>query len=273
MKRPLLPVACLLIGGILCGEWVRPPLPLLFGMSFAVVAVALAWNRGRAWLLGLLLFLTGWTGASWHSAILSSRDLRVMLDERPRFLTLRGIIQAPPSQRIFERDQHEFWHSSALIEAEAISSNGIWQPAAGRVIAGSPGILPTNIFEGQRVEVAGIIQPPRGPLAEGLFDPRAFYRREGVFFQMQTAGGADWKALGEELPLSERFRRWARKTLALGLPEEDEPLRLTWTLLLDWKAPLTGSVEEPFLRAGTYHIFAVDGLRIGLLAAIGLGDC
>jgi ComEC/Rec2-related protein len=48
-------------------------------------------------------------------------------------------------------------------------------------------------------------------------------------------------------------------------------LRLTWTLLLDWKAPLTDSVEEPFLRAGTYHIFAVDGLRIGLLAAIGLG--
>src|SRR5208283_5859105 len=74
----------------------------------------------------------------------------------------------------------------------------------------------------------------------------------------------------------ERFRQWARKTLAFGLPgedpgKEDDPLRLTWTLLLDWKAPLTGSVEEPFLRAGTYHIFAVDGLRIGLLAGIGLG--
>jgi competence protein ComEC len=30
-------------------------------------------------------------------------------------------------------------------------------------------------------------------------------------------------------------------------------------------------VEEPFMRAGTYHIFAVDGLRIGLLAGIGVG--
>jgi competence protein ComEC len=271
MKRPLLPVACLLIGGILCGELARPSLPLLFGTSFTVAGAALAWNRGRPWLLGLLLVLTGWTGACWHSAILSRHDLRVLLDERPRFVTLRGAIQAPPSQRIFERDQREFWHSSALIQVEEIVSNGVWQPAAGRVVAGTPGILPTNIFEGQRIEVAGTIQPPRGPSAEGMFNPRAFYSREGVFFQLQTAGAGDWKTLPEELPVSERFRQWARRTLALGLPEEDEPLRLTWTLLLDWKAPLTDSVEEPFLRAGTYHIFAVDGLRIGLLAAIGLG--
>jgi competence protein ComEC len=271
MKRPLLPVACLLIGGILCGELVRPALALLFGTSFAVVMAALAWNRGRPWLLPLLLVLTGWTGASWHSAILSGHDLRVLLDERARFVTLRGTILAPPSQRIFERDQREFWHSSALIQAEEMLSNGVWQPAAGRVVAGIPGILPTNIFEGQRVEVAGTIQPPRGPTAEGMFNPRAFYNREGVFFQLQTSGAGDWKTLAEALPVSERFRRWATRTLALGLPEEDEPLRLTWTLLLDWKAPLTGSVEEPFLRAGTYHIFAVDGLRIGLLAAIGLG--
>jgi hypothetical protein len=89
MKRPLLPVACLLIGGILCGELARPSLPLLFGTSFAVAATALAWNRGRPWLLGLLLFLTGWTGASWHSAILSRRDLRLLLNDHPRFVTLR----------------------------------------------------------------------------------------------------------------------------------------------------------------------------------------
>jgi competence protein ComEC len=271
MKRPLLPVACLLIGGVLCGEWVRPALPLLFGASFAVVSAALPWERGRAWLLVLLLFLTGWTDACWHDAILSPRDLRSLLGEQPRFVTLRGVIQAPPSQRIFQRDQREFWHSSAILEAKEILSNGVWQPAAGRVLAGTPGILPANVFEGQKVEVAGLIQPPRGPIAEGMFNPRAFYSREGVFFQLQTSGPGDWKTPAAALPFSERFRQWAMQTLALGLPEEDESLRLTWTLLLDWKAPLTGSVEEPFLRAGTYHIFAVDGLRIGLLAGIGLG--
>ena len=66
-------------------------------------------------------------------------------------------------------------------------------------------------------------------------------------------------------PLSDRFFDYAKKTLALGLPEEDLPLRLTWTLVLDWKAPMTSTVEESFVRAGTFHIFAVDGLRIGLI--------
>jgi competence protein ComEC len=271
MKRPLLPVACLLIGGILCGEWAHPSMPLLFAAAFAAAAAALAWELGRPWLLALLLFLTGWTGACWHAAILSPRDLRLLLRQEPQFVTLRGVVQAPPSQRIYQRDQREFWSSSALIEADEILSGGVWQPAAGRVIAGTAGILPANIFEGQRVEVSGVIQPPRGPSARGLFDPRAFYQREGVFFQLQTSGPDNWKSPPAKWPFSERFRQWARRTLALGLPGEDEPLRLTWTLLLDWKAPLTGSVEEPFMRAGTYHIFAVDGLRIGLLGGIGLG--
>ena len=222
MKRPLLPVALLLIGGILCGELARPGLALLFGASFAVTGAALAWNKGRPWLLGLLLILTGWTEACWHAAILSRHDLRLLLGGEPQIVSLRGVIVAPPSQRIYEREHAESWHSSALIQAREIRLHDAWQPAAGRVIAGVAGILPASIFEGQRVEVTGVIQPPRGPMAAGMFNARAFYKREGVFFQLQTDATNDWKAATEgdsaPGPISERFRQWARKTLALGLP-------------------------------------------------------
>ncbi|HEY3860252.1 MAG TPA: ComEC/Rec2 family competence protein [Verrucomicrobiae bacterium] len=272
MRRPLLPAGLLMIAGILCAEWLRPPLPLMFGLSFAVAAAALAWSAARPWLLCLLLFLTGWIGACWHSTILSPNDLRLLLGSEPRLVTLRGTIQAPPSERIFEQGQREFWHSSALLEADAILTNGIWQPVAGRVVAAAQGVLASNIFAGQQVEVSGVIELPRGPYARGMFNPREFYRRENVFFQLQTSGPGDWNASPARPPISERFRHWATNTLAIGLPPgEDEALRLTWTLLLDWKAPLTGSVEEPFMRAGTYHIFAVDGLRIGLWTVIGIG--
>jgi competence protein ComEC len=138
---------------------------------------------------------------------------------------------------------------------------------------GTPGILETNLFNGRQVEVSGIIRPLRGALAEGLFDPRAYYQRQEVFHQLLAESTNAWATVGPpaRLPLSDRFSAWARRTLALGLPGEDEALRLTWTLALDWKAPLTENVEEPFMRAGTFHIFAVDGLRVGLLAAIGVG--
>jgi competence protein ComEC len=275
MKRPLLPVALLYIGGILCGEYARPALPVLFGASLLAAALALASAGGRIWLCGLLVVLTGWTGACWRAAVLAPDDLRLQLGQRIQETRLRGVIQTPPAQRIFERGGQEFPRSSTLIEANGIYIGDAWQPAFGKVIATVQGVLSSNFFEGQSVEVAGVIRAPDGPPAQGLFDARAYYARQGVFYQLQAASTNDFHLPGgrqfKQLPVSERFRRWAKTTLALGLPIEDEPLHLSWTLLLDWKPPQWAEIEAPFMRAGTYHIFAVDGLRIGLLAGICLG--
>jgi ComEC/Rec2-related protein len=253
------------------GVWAHPPLAGLFAAGLAAGLGALAWKAGRGWLLGALLLLAGWANLERHTAVVSPRDLRVLLDGQPEDVKLRGVICAAPAPRIFERGAKEFWHTSALLSAGEIWRGGQWQPVFGKVIAGTSGVLASNFFNGRSVEVSGIIRPLRGPLAGGLFDPRRYYERQEVYFQLQADDA--WLALGQgnDAPLPERFSGWARRTLALGLPEEDEALRLMWTLALDWKAPLTENVEDPFLRAGTFHIFAVDGLRIGLLAGIGIG--
>ena len=273
MKRPLLPVALCYAGGLVLGEWAHPPLAGLFAAGWAAGLAALAWKSGRGCLLGALLLLAGWTNLERHTAVLSPRDLRVLLDGQPEDVKVRGVLCAAPAARIFERGAKEFWHTSALVSAGEIWRGGQWQPAFGKVIAGTSGVLDSNFYNGRSVEVSGVIRPLRGALAAGLFDPRRYYQRQEVYFQLQADSTNDWLALGpgNDAPLPERFSGWARRTLALGLPEEDEALRLMWTLALDWKAPLTESVEEPFLRAGTFHIFAVDGLRIGLLAGIGIG--
>ena len=69
-------------------------------------------------------------------------------------------------------------------------------------------------------------------------------------------------------PLTDRFLNWSKQTLALGLPAEDEPLRLLWAMTLGWRTAFTGDIGEPFLRAGTMHMFAIDGLRIALLSGM-----
>jgi hypothetical protein len=73
-----------------------------------------------------------------------------------------------------------------------------------------------------------------------------------------TETRADWRLLDAGLtrPLCDRFLQWARATLARGLPEEDEALRLIWAMTLGWKPALTNQVYEPFMRSGTMHIFA-----------------
>ena len=69
-------------------------------------------------------------------------------------------------------------------------------------------------------------------------------------------------------PLTDRFLNWSKRTLALGLPVEDEPLRLLWAMTLGWRTAFTGDISEPFLRAGTMHLFAIDGLRIALISGM-----
>ena len=260
-------------GGVVLGEWAHPPLAGLFVAATTAGLAALAWKAGRGCLLGALLLLAGWTNQERHTALVSPRDLRVLLGAQPEDVKLRGVISAPPAPRIFERGAREFWHTGTLVSAVEIWRGDHWEPAWGNVTAGTSGILASNLFNGQSVEVSGIIRPLRGALADGLFDPRQYYRRQEIYFQLQADSTNAWLALGpgQPVPLPERFSGWARRTLALGLPEEDEALRLIWTLALDWKAPLTQSVEDPFMRAGTFHIFAVDSLRIGLLAGIGIG--
>lgn len=275
MKPPLCSVALLYIGGILLGQWFHPPLAALFASSFLLAFAALLWRRGRLFLLRSLLVLAGWTNLSWHTAIISSNDLRLLASPEPEAVIVRGALRASPMPRIFERQGRELWHSSVVINAEQIRLLRGWQPAFGKIIAYAPAILSSNFFSGQLVEVAGVLGPPPGPRADGLFDARSYYQHDAIYCQLRTGSEEAWSVVPgippRKMPLSDRFSAWARKTLALGLEQEDAPLRLIWTLALDWKAPLTQTIEEPFMRAGTYHIFAVDGLRIGLLAGIGVG--
>ncbi len=192
MKRPLLPVALFYIVGVLCGEYFHLPLPALFGASFLVAAMALAFARSRAWLCGFLTVMVGWTGQAWHSAVVAPDDLRAQLESRAEDVRLRGVLQAPPVQRIYERGGLDVSHSTTMVEANEIFIHDAWQPAYGKVIATVKGVLSSNFYEGQQVEIAGVIQRPDGPLAQGLFDPRGYYAREEIFYQLRASSTNDF---------------------------------------------------------------------------------
>jgi competence protein ComEC len=271
MKRPLLPVALLYVGGILIALFIRVPPVFLLAASLGVAALALAWGRVRMAGLCALIVLTGWTNHALRKTILSPHDLRLILHEQPDIATVRGTLSEAPTQRVYVRGQQESWRTMARMEVTALRRNRqSWQPAVGRIAVTTQGILSTNIFAGQDVEVTGVIGPPRIAAAEGLFDYRAYLRYLGIYYSLQAASEQDWRVIASPAkpPLADRFREWARRALALGMPVEDESLRLEWALTLGWKTALTEEVSEPFVQAATYHIFAVDGLRMAIVFGI-----
>lgn len=260
-------------------------------MALAFAAAALMLPRFRSFLIWPLIVFTGWTNIVWHTAIFSPNDLRVLLAEQAELASIRGTLAATPVERVYINDDGKFYiRTVARVEVTAIGRGTNWVPATGRVAVITPDELPEDYFGGQNVEIYGVLSTPPGPLAEGLFDFRTYLRRQEIYFQLKTRSAADWQIGCEKKtspPLSDRFVRWAKSALAIGLTrssgsqsglappggtatvqEKDVSLHLQQAITLGDKTFLTDDVTEPFIRASTYHIFAVDGLRMAIIFGI-----
>jgi competence protein ComEC len=272
MKRPLIPVALLLVFGILLA-FLPVSLTVLFAVSFTLALLFVFLPRARIYLLGALVVMTGWLNHACRTAVLSPDDLRVIFGNGDASVTVRGRLVATPSHRLHHNPKKgkDQWTATAEIEISQVREIGHdWRPAFGRIEAITHEDEPDSFFAGQTVEIADSLHPAPGPLAEGLFDYQQYLANRGVYYEMNIASTNKWKIIAspKSPPLSDRFSAWAREALARGLPVHDQYLQLEWALTLGWKAVLTDQVEEPFIEAGTYHIFAVDGLRIAIIAGI-----
>ena len=271
MGRPFVAIIIAYVAGLLGAQVCQLPLAFLFATAFALLLATLFVRPWRPVLIWPLLALAGWTNYAINTAILSPNDLRVLLGQEPAIATVRGELLESPRLKIRIQDSVEKWRGVARVKVSAIRRDEHWQPATGTVLVNTPNLPDPQFFTGQPVEITGVIAPPPPPLAEGLFDFRNYLAARGIYYQLKADSWHDWKLLDPHLPrppLSDRFLKWSKETLSLGMPVEDETLRLLWAMTLDWRTAFTGDLSDPFLRAGTFHMFAIDGLRIGLLAGM-----
>ena len=271
MNRPLVSVVLAYAAGLLLAQFFQPPPAPLLGITVAILIFTIASTKLRPLFFWPLLALAGWTNFICQTAVISPNDLRTQLGNYPALATVRGELAETPRLKIAVRDDLENWRNVARVRVSEISRAENFVPAAGETLVITPDILGTNFFAGQRVEISGVIARPPQPLADGLFDFQNYLAARGIYYQLKTDSTNDWKILEPQIlraPLTDRFLNWSKNTLALGLPNEDEPLRLLWAMTLGWRTAFTGDIGEPFLRAGTMHMFAIDGLRIALLAGM-----
>ena len=271
MKRPLVAVVSGYAVGLLLAEIFRLTPGVLFAASFLVLILVLVLKKLRPWLIWPLLALVGWTNLATRTAVISPQDLRPLLGNEAALVTVRGTLVETPHVKIVEREDQEMEHSLAQVRIAELARGENWQPATGEIMVATPGTLPARFFAGQPVEITGVIARPPTPLAEGLFDYRNYLETRGIYYQLKTGSTNDWQLRAPALanpPLTDRFLNWSKQTLALGLPVEDEPLRLLWAMTLGWRTAFTDDISEPFLRAGTMHLFAIDGLRIALISGM-----
>jgi len=264
--RPLVPVAGLLILGIVAGR----VFDFGVGIGFGVLGVAgflLVVRRARV--VGVMLGIVG-VGMTLYAGryrMASEFDSRMVLSGEPELVTVRGKLVETPSLRDFQAGSNNVVYSHAVIEAGEVQRNKKWERITGRLATVTRGELAGDFFEGRSVEITGVINLPPRAAAPGLFDYRAYLRNLRIFHQVRCDSTNDWLLLSTEgMPVTEKFRRWAQVQLQRGLPEQDERVEMIWAMTLGIKRALSGEASEPFLRTGTMHIFAVSGLHVACIA-------
>jgi len=115
MKRPLVWIALVYIGGLLLAELYQPPLVPLFAISLGLGVGALALPAARPWLIWALVLFTGWTNLTFRTALLSPHDLRLIVGSEPILATIRGTLTETPGHRTYVRNEKETTRTIAQV--------------------------------------------------------------------------------------------------------------------------------------------------------------
>jgi len=255
---PLGPPAVAFALGLAAAAWVHPPriaLWLSVGLSTLAVACLLILRRHGAasGTLVLTIALLGLLRAA--TPILPADHLARLALPSP--VTLEGRLSAEPIRWAPDRTR-------LLVEAEGIRVEDGHRSTQGVVQVTLYG-EPPPLTEGQRIAAEFRLHRPVGFRNPGGFDYPGHLAREGIF--LVGNGRADRvELLSPEAPLwPVRVKRWAVETIQRHLPPVSAALLAG--LLLGERTQLPPSADEAFRRAGVYHILAVSGFNVALLAS------
>lgn len=242
MKR-LLPAHVLAVSavvGLAFSDLVRA-----HGFGWLAVAPVATLVPRRLAMGAVLVALAGWW---WGSTRLDALDRSPLLAEAGRAGHALAVVTAEPrigmyEQRVFAR--------VLTFEGRRIDEPVQLELPLGRAPP-----------QGARVSLLAIVRLPSGP-SHG-FDERTWLRRQGVHVDLRVDA---WTVVGRRGGLGgagDRLRSWLRRASAPGLTGERRAL-VEGIVLGDGNG-LNPQLKNAFRRSGLYHLLAVSGQNVVLLA-------
>ena len=255
---PLLPLTAAFAAGIVLASWLTPAALPLFGVSALLLlaaAAALVFGCDRL-ATGALLGGAGALGAlaAASPAVPADHIARRLL---PPTVTLEGRLVEEPVSWAPDRMR-------LVLDVAAIQEDGDRRPATGRIQLTVYGEAPA-LTEGQPIRTQARLHPPTGFRNPGGFDYPAHLKREGILLVGSARSDGLVPLSAESPPWPVSVRRWAVTTIRARLPESSAALLAG--LLLGERTALPREADEAFRRAGVYHVLAVSGFNVALLAS------
>lgn len=251
-KTPLAPLAVAFGVGVAVAPLARAPFLWTTWLSALAVGVALLARGRTAWAAAALLVGAAAVGAlrGGDAPLPPTHVARLGL---PRVGRVEGRLAAEPTRWAPDR-------TSLLIDAERAEG----EPVEGRIQVTAYGVAPP-LTAGQRLAAELRLHPATGFRNPGTFDYAAHLAREGIRV-VATARADSITPLDDPPPAwSVRVKRESVAAIGRGLPPASAALLAG--LLLGDRTELPSDIDDAFRRAGVYHILAVSGFNVALLAA------
>jgi competence protein ComEC len=243
--RPHL-LALALCAGVAAANVLRSATVLLPALACALVALAgtLDGHR-RVVALAVALALAGWW---WGAVRLDALDRSVLRSEVGRAETSLLVVTAPARRSRFEQ----------RIPAQMLRFGrlGLREP----VLLELP--LGRSPPQGARLEVLGEIRLPRGP-SDG-FDERTWLKRHGIHVVLR---GDRWRVVGRRggiASVPDRLRERLARSVAIGVHGERRGILMG--VVLGDDGGLSDELRQRFRASGLYHLLAVSGQNVALVA-------
>ncbi len=126
---------------------------------------------------------------------------------------------------------------------------------------------------GDRVDLTGSalnIPPPRNP---GQFDLAGWLKRRGILSEIVLRDARDGRVVESTggnwfVALSHRFRKWTQQQLRTDLEEDERVAAIISSMVLGTQDEAADQLAESFRQTGTFHLFAVSGFNVAILALL-----
>ena len=292
MRRPLIGITLVFMLGTWCGvmsrgtslSWLPASAVIMLLISFALESISrsglkrssssstLQFQRLTGFLASLFLYLTilitAWFAAGLRIDNPSGQTLSALMDKPRENMELAGIVCDDPAVRKIANGKRVLWQFP--IRLEAIHRTIQWQTARGRVLI----TLVTDPDSrgpsyGERWRFAGVLKDnARFPSIPGQKRPVQDWIHSRYTFRADPSE-AIYLSDANGIALRKwcfKMRRKCAECLARGIEHRPDVTGLLQALLLGYRQELPYELVQKFRVTGTYHIFAISGLHVAILA-------
>jgi competence protein ComEC len=249
---PLVPLAAAFAGGVALTPVVAGPTVWIAWVGAGLIGAVLALLARPGAATAAVLVAVAALGAL-RALVLPLPADHVGRLEFPRVARLEGRVAGEPTRWTAER-------ARMLLEVERVDG----EARSGRVQLTAYGLTPP-LTDGQRVALDARLDRPVGFRNPGTFDYGEYLIRHGI----AVVGSARGERI---LPLEPEAPRWPVRVRRQSLAAMREALPPTSAallagLLLGDRTDLPADVDAAFRRAGVYHVLAVSGFNVALIAS------